>query len=299
MNSSHLDKFPCLLLITNNETNRVEYANQFVDDLLGISVVADSDIRLFSIITKATSILFESYIRPILLKDGECKEIQITLLDKTAEKLPAVANIKLVDSKVYWSIYIAKERDKLYQELLKAREDLENQNEELLALTRTDPLTSLLNRRAVIDDFKKITRQLNRSFNNISFLLIDIDWFKAINDNYGHDFGDKILVELSKAISAVARDSDILSRWGGEEFLLILYNSDISNTLIFCQRLHQRIKKIQLPENKTVTVSIGVTELKKQEVSQENILDVILKRADKALYQAKENGRNRTEIQCD
>jgi diguanylate cyclase (GGDEF)-like protein len=76
----------------------------------------------------------------------------------------------------------------------------------------------------------------------VSFLLIDIDWFKMINDNYGHDFGDKILVQLGKEINCVARETDIFSRWGEEEFLLILYNSDASNKLIFCQRLHLRIK---------------------------------------------------------
>jgi hypothetical protein len=114
MKTPHLDKFPSLLLITNNETNTVEYSNQYADDLLGISIVADNDIGLFSIITKATSILFESYIRPILLKDGQCTEIQIALLDKISDKIPAVANIKLLDSKFYWSINIAKARDKLY-----------------------------------------------------------------------------------------------------------------------------------------------------------------------------------------
>ena len=296
MNPPHVDQFSCLLLVTDNETNTIEYINQYAYGLLGISVDAKRDIGLNRIMSKATLIFFESYIRPIVAKDGECTEVQITLLDKASDKIPAVANVKRVDSKLYWSIYTAKERDKLYQELLAARENLESQNEALLALTRIDPLTSLLNRRAVVDDLNKLIRQLSRSFIPISFLIIDIDWFKTINDNYGHDVGDEILVELSKEINYVARDTDILARWGGEEFLLILYNSDISNTLLFCQRLHQRINNINLPDNNKLTVSIGVAELKQQDINQDNLLDIVLKRADKALYRAKENGRNRTEV---
>jgi PleD family two-component response regulator len=85
---------------------------------------------------------------------------------------------------------IAVARDKLYQELLDTRENLEQKTEELTLLTRIDPLTSLLNRRAAIDDFTKIINQLNRNFVSVSFLLIDIGWFKKINDTFGHDRGN-------------------------------------------------------------------------------------------------------------
>lgn len=276
------------------ETNKVTYANQYAVDLIGISL--DTGITLFDLISKASWIFFESYIRPKLIKDGQCTEIQITLFSDQAKKVHAVANISLVESVLFWSIYTAEDRDKLYQELLLAREHLETQNEKLLILTRKDPLTSLLNRRAAADDFMKMTRQLARWFIPISFLIIDVDWFKDINDKFGHDAGDEILVKLASTLNGASRNTDILARWGGEEFLIILYNSDVTNAQLFSTRLHEKIQLILLPNSESLTVSIGVTSLDKNELGANDLLGKVLKRADNALYLAKDKGRNRTEI---
>lgn len=294
MNKVSPDLFPCLLLSTDLENNHLGYANQYAIDILGIS--PDTSITVFDLISKASWIFFESYIRPELLKNGQCNEVQITLIGGQTKKVPAVANVRLVGSILYWSIYTAEDRDKLYQELLLTRKHLETQNEELLLLSRKDPLTSLLNRRAAADDFLKMQQQLTRSFIPISFLIIDIDWFKGINDNFGHEVGDEILIELSNTLKEVSRNTDILARWGGEEFLIILYNSDITNAEHFSSRLHEKFQLIVLPNNKNLTVSIGVTSLDKKELGENELLYKVLKRADKALYLAKEKGRNRTEI---
>lgn len=294
MNKISPDCFPCLLITTDMETSKVGYANQYAVDIIGLAL--DTDINLFDLISKASWIFFESYIRPALLKNGQCTEVQITLVSGQAKQIPAVANISLVESVLFWSIYTAEDRDILYQELLLSREHLETQNERLLVLSRKDPLTSLLNRRAAADDFMKLAKQLKRSFIPISFLLIDIDWFKDINDNYGHDIGDEILVKLANTLNGASRGTDILARWGGEEFLIILYNSDATNTQLFSSRLHEEIKSILLPNNESLTVSIGITSLSKNELDENGLLDRVLKRADGALYLAKDNGRNRTEI---
>lgn len=288
------DCFPCLLLSTDLETNQVGYANQYAIDLIGGPI--DTKFSLFDVMSKGSWIFFESYVRPMLLRDAQCTEVQITLVNAQTKKIPAVANVTLVESVLYWSIFTAENRDKLYQELLFTREQLEAQNEALLILTRKDPLTSLLNRRAAADDFMKIKRQLVRSFIPISFLIIDIDRFKEINDVYGHDVGDEVLVGMSNTLDEATRDTDILARWGGEEFLIVLYNSDIANAELFSSRLHEKIQSIVLPNSKNLTVSIGITSLDKNEIRENDLLDKVLKRADKALYLAKENGRNRTEI---
>jgi diguanylate cyclase (GGDEF)-like protein len=212
------------------------------------------------------------------------------------EKKPAVANVKLVESKMYWSIYIAVTRDKLYQELLSARDNLEKKTEELTLLTRIDPLTNLLNRRAAIDDLSKIISQLNRNFVPVSFLLIDIDWFKKVNDTYGHNRGDEILVELSSILRKVIRTSDIVARWGGEEFLVVLYNSNLENTRIFCDRLHIEVNSIKLTGDKKLSVSVGVSTLKTHSLSCSDVIEKYVKEADIALYEAKNNGRSRTEF---
>ena len=296
MRKTTLDSFPCILIITDLQTNRLEYCNKYAMEVLGIDSNKTTEYSLFNIISKASSIFFESYILPSIVSSGSCQEIQISLMLNSNEKTPAVANAKRVESKIYWSIYIAVTRDKLYQELLAAREHLENKTEELTLLTRIDPLTSLLNRRAAIDDLSKIISQLNRNFVPVSFLLIDIDWFKIINDTYGHDRGDEILIELSSILKKVIRTSDILARWGGEEFLVVLYNSNLENTRVFCERLHREVNNIKLNGDNKLSISVGVAALKTDNLTCSDVIEKHVKEADIALYEAKNNGRSRTEF---
>lgn len=296
MRKPTLDSFPCILIITDMQTNRLEYCNKYSKEVLAIDSNKITEYSLFDIISKASSIFFESYILPTIVSSGSCQEIQISLMLNSNEKVPAVANIELIESKIFWSIYIAVTRDKLYQELLAAREHLENKTEELTLLTRIDPLTSLLNRRAAIDDFTKVIHQLHRNFVPVSLLLIDIDWFKKINDTYGHDRGDEILIDLSSILKKVSRTSDIVARWGGEEFLVVLYNSNIENTRIFCERLHIEVNSIKLTGDNNLSISVGVAALKTDNLTCSDVIEKHVKEADIALYEAKNNGRSRTEF---
>ena len=288
------DSFSSILITTDMQTNRLEYCNKYAIEVLAIDSNKIGEYSLFDIISKASSILFESYILPSIVSSGSCQEIQISLILNSNEKIPAVANVKLVESKAYWSIYIAVTRDKLYQELLAAREHLEKKTEELTLLTRIDPLTSLFNRRAAIDDLSKIISQLNRNFVPVSFLLIDIDWFKKINDTYGHDRGDEILIELSSILKKVTRTSDIVARWGGEEFLVVLYNSNLENTRIFGERLHIEVNSIKLTGDNKLSISVGVASLKVDNLNYSDVIEKHIKEADIALYEAKNNGRSRS-----
>lgn len=296
MRKPTLDSFPCLLITADIRSNELEYCNKYATDILGIDSNKINEYSLFDIISKASAIFFESYIRPTIVSSGLCQEIQISLMLNSNEKKPAVASVKLVESKMYWSIYIAVTRDKLYQELLSARDNLEKKTEELTLLTRIDPLTTLLNRRAAIDDLGKIISQINRSFVPISFMLIDIDWFKKINDEYGHGRGDEILIELSSILKKVIRTSDVLARWGGEEFLVVLYNSNLEDTRVFCERLHIEVNSIQLTRDKKLSVSVGVSTLTTEHFTCSDVIEKHVKEADIALYEAKNNGRSRTEF---
>jgi diguanylate cyclase (GGDEF)-like protein len=295
MKNPSLDSFPCIMIITDMQTNSVEYCNEYAVEVLGLDSNNIKEYGLFDLISKASSIFFESYIRPTIVSSGSCHEVQLSLMLNSKDKTPAVANVKLLESKIFWSIYIAVARDKLYQELITARENLENKTEELTLLTRIDPLTSLLNRRAAIDDFTKIIHQLHRNFVPVSFLLIDIDWFKKVNDTYGHERGDEILINLSTILKKVTRTSDVVARWGGEEFLVILYHSNLKNTEIFCDRLHREVNNIKLTEEKSLSISVGVSALKEDSINCSDVIEKHVKEADTALYKAKENGRNRTE----
>jgi diguanylate cyclase (GGDEF)-like protein len=276
------------------ETNKLEYSNKYAVHFFGIE--ENGAYSIFDFVSKATAIFYESYIIPTLISSGECMEIQISLIGEHSRKMPAVANIQKIDSKLYWSIYTANERDKLYQELLAARSHLENKSAELLALTRTDPLTTLLNRRAAISDLNSIIQKLKRVFVPVSFLLIDIDWFKAVNDKYGHSHGDDILKQLSSLLDETTRSCDVVARWGGEEFLVVLYNSDSDNTDKFCHRLHRQTASIKISQHQNLSVSIGVSELTSRDLQHDLLIDAVIKRADAALYQAKEAGRNQTKF---
>merc|ERR1712093_675273 len=157
--------------------------------------------------------------RPILVSTPFFEEALITLKTHDNRRIPCVANIAVNEGMLYWSIHFADKRDKLYQELIEARDNLERQAEQLSLLARVDPLTNLLNRRAANNDIQILVTRLQRQFCPVAFLLIEVDHFKHINDTYGHDAGDDILVALASILKNATRCSDIVARWGEKNFL--------------------------------------------------------------------------------
>jgi len=153
----------------------------------------------------------------------------------------------------------------------------------------TDPLTGLWNRKMSDDMLDRVTDESIRYKKNYSMILLDIDFFKKVNDKYGHHVGDKILVEFAKIVKENTRKSDMLFRWGGEEFLIILPNTDIEGAASAADKILEKVRSHQYPEiKKGMTVSAGVAE--NTDNSDKNSF---FKRVDKALYQAKYEGRDR------
>jgi len=165
------------------------------------------------------------------------------------------------------------------------------ENKKLLKRAFFDELTKLNNRAYFNQEIKKEIETAKRY--NLKFCLIffDIDHFKNFNDSYGHQTGDEVLKELAKIIQDNSRKTDISARWGGEEFVLVLTNTDIENALLATKHLKNLIQNHKFKDDLTLTCSFGITEFKKEDTSKK-----LLARADKALYKAKENGRNRIEI---
>ncbi|WP_181406807.1 GGDEF domain-containing protein [Alteromonas mediterranea] len=288
------EDFPCLLLKSDLETTEIKWFNPYAKSFLGVEWTSEK--KIIDIVSKASSIFYESYIKPILLANGEYLEVQITLLSGSGQRVPAVANITVSGNILYWAVYVAKERDKLYQELIEAKDQLEKKTEELTAVSRRDTLTPLLNRRAANDDVLKMISQSRRAFVPLSFLLLDIDFFKKINDAFGHEEGDRILIKLSHVLLEQVRETDVVARWGGEEFLMVLFNTDIKDIKPFSERLHIAISEISLPSGKPLTASIGGTVLEKGDLEQPNLIAQQLLKADKALYEVKANQRAHTRI---
>ncbi|WP_428775304.1 sensor domain-containing diguanylate cyclase [Vibrio sp.] len=154
--------------------------------------------------------------------------------------------------------------------------------------SHTDPMTGLLNRRGLFSSIE--VYEQNRQ--PLAIFAIDIDHFKQINDTFGHDLGDKVLVELAKLMQSLARKNDTICRSGGEEFLIFLEDITLSQALDIAERLRKQIHGHFIPRVGHVTASIGISHWPDNGAS---INDAIIK-ADKALYQAKANGRNRTEV---
>jgi diguanylate cyclase (GGDEF)-like protein len=161
------------------------------------------------------------------------------------------------------------------------------QKEAIQHLAHTDYLTNLPNRRLVE---KRLNENSNRGL-DFSVILFDVDHFKKINDTYGHDIGDQVLKEFANLIQENIRDKDIVGRWGGEEFVIIANDLSGKQAVVFSDRLRKLIEETSLSDNCRVTASFGVAEYRQKEKTKD-----VLKRADIALYMAKENGRNRVEI---
>lgn len=156
---------------------------------------------------------------------------------------------------------------------------------------RTDALTGVYLRRYFLERLNIEIKRAKRYKTNFHILMLDIDFFKKINDNYGHLTGDKVLIEISKAIEQNIRPTDILCRYGGEEFIILLNNLTDNDAINTAQNIRNEIKKIKFNENNiefSVTVSIGIAKYKDSFNSKE-----VISVADKALYEAKKSGRDR------
>lgn len=187
------------------------------------------------------------------------------------------------------------------QELLartKTHVDLKRAKEKLLIMATTDELTGLYNRRYFIERLNNEFERFKRFQSKFSFLMIDIDLFKNINDNYGHKCGDLVLQKTSEAMGKTLRSYDILARVGGEEFAIILPETDIKSAETIAERLRKRVyeNSIQYEDIEIkITISIGVTQ---SYINDKNIDDIIV-RADRALYISKEKGRNSVTVSAE
>ena len=169
-----------------------------------------------------------------------------------------------------------------------ANHQLRLANSELQRRAETDPLTGCRNRRYLEMRLAAAMTQALSSEQPLALLLFDIDHFKQVNDIYGHLVGDAVLVELSQLLRETLRSRDQLARWGGEEFLLLITESDLEAATAIAERLRHLVAHHAFPSVGTITISLGVTCWQPPES-----LDHWLQRADEALYAAKRDGRNR------
>lgn len=174
----------------------------------------------------------------------------------------------------------------LIQRLSLSRDELERQ-------ALTDPMTKLYNRRYLSEITQHLLGLMRRNNSQLAVVMLDIDKFKNINDTYGHQVGDDVIIKLAETLQKYTRQSDVICRLGGEEFLVLLPETAIEGAMSVAETLRNEVERLLLALGDEIelrfTISIGVSEVKRNEQN----FDLSMTRADTALYEAKESGRNR------
>ncbi|XQW83428.1 GGDEF domain-containing protein [Thalassotalea piscium] len=252
---------------------------ELVSFIMIIGIITAAALSMSSLY-KAYLIFFFCMITPqivILLYHGEQQHIGVVIF--TMIYIPAT----ILLSKAIFNSRVSS---------IEAHDELAEKAEELHQLSITDSLTHIYNRRyffSVCDDIILIAE---REKQKISLLMIDVDHFKGVNDSYGHQAGDFVLINLVKNIQHLMRKSDVFARVGGEEFAILLNNTSLDKATVVAEKIRAMVENSVFMYNSVaikITLSIGISELNQEN----NSIEQLFKKADNQLYGAKHNGRNR------
>jgi diguanylate cyclase (GGDEF)-like protein len=226
----------------------------------------------------------------ILSAKGTTKEKVVGLEAGADDYLPKPYDPSELKARIYGFL----KTKVLQDELKKKNQQLEEVLSQMETLAMTDQLTGLFNRRYFISVFEKEFSRTMRYNHSASCLMIDIDHFKSINDQYGHHAGDQGLIEISQIITHCLRESDTVARWGGEEFIILLPETVKENALQVASRLLTSVSTFTFSAfPRQLTVSIGLACIPAPDI---DTTEKLAAAADSALYKAKTKGRNRVEV---
>ncbi len=227
------------------------------------------------------------------LVDGKPREFDCFITNRNGRRIPVAARVSPIlgpEARVIGAVQIFRDNS--------ARIATQQVIEKLKTLAMLDPLTGLANRRYIEKIIDAKTDELRRYGLRFGLLFIDIDHFKNINDRFGHDAGDKVLWSVSRNMSSIIRASDILGRWGGEEFIALILNVSQEKLSQVAEKMRQHVEDDVVTSNGEslrVTISIGgvlAEPADKPEVDR----DSLMRRADELMYECKKGGRNRVAI---
>ncbi len=294
------------VLLVDDRTGSVERIKDSLGDAHSVEVAGDPQAALFAAAEQEWDLILVS----LSLKEFDGLRLcsQLRSLDRT-RNIPILIIVEPEDSgrmlrglDIGVNDYIARPIDKnelkarVRTQLRKRRyaEQLRANVAQSMEMAVTDSLTGLYNRRYMEGHLNTLVTTSAQRGKSISLLLMDIDFFKTVNDTHGHDVGDDVLRELARRIRRTIRGIDMACRLGGEEFVIVLPDTDMARAYSIAERVRQTVGREPFPVSSTgltldITISIGVAALE----DAEDTADTILKRADRALYRAKRDGRNR------
>ena len=201
------------------------------------------------------------------------------------DQLPTEGTLSLIMATFGSAIFGAIIKEKIL-EYATQNETLKNY---FYSLATTDTLTKLFNRRYFFEECGNLLNLAKRKRKPIALLSLDLDHFKSINDTYGHQKGDEILAQFANTLKETLRGYDLIARIGGEEFVVCIYDEPHENIATIAEKIRQKVHEIKIDEQRHLSVSIGVTYFIPDKSTS---IETFLQRADKALYIAKQNGRN-------
>jgi diguanylate cyclase (GGDEF)-like protein len=303
----------CLILIVDDVPNNLRLLDEILDEMSYNTIFANSGKQALEIVEKHTiqiDLILLDLMMPgmdgievctIIKSNPMCQDIPVIFItaDESPQSLLNAFKTGAID-------YLKKPFDKAelllrvenQLKLNKAYAGLRKSNDELLEaygllqqLATVDPLTGLENRCSLMD-FAEVQLKLAQRYKSFfSIILIDLDYFKKINDTYGHLIGDEILKNIAKILKDVLRNVDHIGRFGGEEFIVISPNTTLNNAVVVAEKVRGVIANfVHNIEDHIIqiTVSIGIASYSRQD----NDINQIIERADQALYKAKSSGRN-------
>lgn len=189
---------------------------------------------------------------------------------------------------------LSQRTERMAREKNRLETQLGNMSRSLDLATRIDPMTGLANRRAIMEMIEQEFSRASRHQRATSIIMADLDYFKKVNETHGFNTGDDVLVEVSRVLKGCLRNEDICSRWGGEEFLVLLPETTLDGALAVANKIRESVAMTEFKVNRPgihITISLGVCEYN----ADQNIFEAI-SRADQALHQAKMGGRNRAVV---
>ncbi len=265
-----------------NNFDDVKIAGKLYDDWKLSIGVRNDDLILLNILNKSVKSLSEEKKEEILNKWISIKydeHIDYVLIFKSV--FPFLVVLLIL-------IYFLNDEKKLKNKLEESNTKLLLAYEELEKLAITDKLTTLYNRHKIDAILSEEKRRADRYGSNFGIMILDIDYFKKVNDNYGHQIGDEVLIEFSSILKNNSRETDIVGRWGGEEFLIVVPQTEHDSVIHFANNLRMKIEEHKFKYVEKITASIGITIYQKDES-----ITSVVNRADEALYISKNSGRNR------